>query len=428
MYFVDLSGFESVTFCFSVSDSVLAAFIGQGSKIRRAQQCLEWIFRNQAKLWVNHSNHFSARVFLSAYLIHFQPTNVFSLMGADELQLIRSARTMLGSFDEVARTIKGERSFSRVPTELVERFRSDLSLFFKDFDVWNHAPKLSSFQTVVRSSLVSLYMSYFATEDAKYCLDLETSINKLRVKMRSVCGPVALAVFDMDLNVGKFGMPPFRNRPLGELHSDQSFFVLRNCVQIDLLNKLLLDQNFQFTSANRKESPIFVHVSLARDRGTHWTEIMFGLLSVPQAFNIVHQTLLEFKAKILFHVRDSRAVWISEALEFNNISTYGWSECVDALYAVAGVFRKIQMPVRDTEVGWCVLLGSIETPEAMVDALKFLHECLMKMDMDFSNMNILTVSRQYHYEGVNHMSNKFNELLERGIITMERTKVVNFCY
>ena len=229
----------------------------------------------------------------------------------------------------------------------------------------------------------------------------------------------------MELRNGEFGMPPIRgHKSLAQLYSDPSFFVLRRSVQSDLVNKLLLDQNFQYTDENRKESPIFVHVGLARVRGTHWTEIMFGLMSVPPAFNLVHETLLGFKAKIQFYVRDSRAAWIAEALDFNDISTYGWSECLDALYAVAGVFRKIQMPVRDHDAGWCVFLGGIETPEAMVDALKFLHQCSMNLDMDFSNMNILTVSRQFHYEGVNHLSKQYDELLERGTITMQRTKVV----
>lgn len=408
----------------STSDPALAAFISWDSKIVKAQGCLEWIFRRHgsAKLWANHSNRFSARVFLSAYLIHFQHNKVFSVMGVNERLVIRSARKVLASFDEVVGTIKEARSFSKVPTELVGRFRADLSQFFNDFAVWHKEGKTSSFYPAARSGLVSLYMSYFASNGASHA-SLETAIQELRAKMVSVCGPAALALFDGELRDGKFGMPSICDRPLGDLYLDPSFFVLRNHVQTELVNRLLLDQNFQYTFENKKESPIFVHVSLARDRGAHWNEIMFELLSSPPKFNIVHQTLLEFKAKIQFFVRDSRAAWIAEVLEFNNISTFGWSECVDALYAVAGVFRKIQMPVRDLDAGWSVVLGGIETPEVMVDALKFLHKCSMNMEMDFSNLSILTVSRRYHYDGVNHMSKKFDELLDSGAITMERTEV-----
>ena len=422
---VDFGGFESMTCCLSVSGLDLEAYVSQKSRICNVQTCLEWIFRDRVELWASCSNFGSARRFLSAYLIHFQPMKVFFSMDTNELRLVRSARKMLASFDEVVKAVKDRRSFSKVPVELVGRFHADLLQYFEHFSAWRVASgsRVASFQTVVRSSLVSLYMSYFASET--HSPSLETTIQELRAKLKSYCGKWALRVFDAELRDGKFGMPPIRgHESLGQLYSDPSFFVLRRSVQIDLLNKLLLDQNFQFTEENKKESPIFVHVSLARARGTHWTEVMFELLSVPPAFNLVHQTLLGFKAKIQFYVRDSRAVWIQEALEFNHISSYGWPECVDALYAVAGVFRKIQMPVRDRDAGWCVLLGGIETPEAMVDTLKFLHRCSMIMDMDFSNMNILTISRQFHYEGVNHMSNKFNELLERGSITMQRTKVV----
>ncbi len=52
----------------------------------------------------------------------------------------------------------------------------------------------------------------------------------------------------------------------------------------------------------------------------------------------------------------------------------------------------------------------------------------MNTKMDISILSILTVSRHYHHEGMNHMSKKFDEPeLESGDLTMERTKVVNFC-
>ena len=329
---------------------------------------------------------------------------------------------MLESFAEVVRTIKERRSFFKVPAE---RFRADLSQYFSDFTFWDRGGGKAPFHAAARSALVSLYMAYF-TANGHFEMSqssLETAIQELRAKMISVCGQRALNTFDGELKGGDFGLPPIQpNQTLRDLHSDPSFFVLRHNAHTELVNKILLDRNHMQTLESKMESPVFVHVGLARDRGTHWNEVMFELLSVPSVFKTVCKTLLEFRTRIRFYLRDSRAVWVEKALDFGDTIS-SWPECVAAIRAAADVLRKIQMPARDSDTGWSVMRADIQTPEAVIDALKFLRRCSLNLDLDFSNMRILSLSRHYHTVGVNHVAQKFTELLESGAITMARTKV-----
>jgi hypothetical protein len=399
------------------SCTFLSVYVGQKSVIRRTRECLEWICGKKKKLWGYFSNTYATRVFLSAFLIHFKHDRVFSVMGTLELRLLKSTRQMLESFDEVVRTIKERRSFFGVPK--VERFQADLSQYFADFAIWDRGGGKAPFQAAARSALVSLYMAYFTAKEMSQA-SLEAAIQELRAKMIGVCGPAALDTFDGELRGGDFGLPPFQpaTQSLAALHSDPSFFVLRHNAHTELVHKLRQDRNYLQTLESKMESPVFVHVGLARDRGTHWNEVMFELLSVPPVFTTVGKTLLELRARIRFY-DNSWAVWIEKALAFEELSN--WPGCVAAIRAAADVLRKIQMPARDKSDP-VVMLDDIKTPEEMVDALKTLRRCSMNLELDFSNMRILSLSRQYHAAGATLVAQKFTELLASGAITMVRTQ------
>ena len=365
-----------------------------------------------------------AKCFLSAYAIKYFPSSVFSMLGPTEMTLLKSAQLVLDEFQEVVETIQDAKTFAKISPELSMRFCGSVSQLLENFRKWQQADTLPLL-TRTRSVLVALYTSYFMQSSDDDRLALKAQIVNIRKQLVVLRGQEALDQFDLELSVGQFGVPPIqKTQELELLDKDPSFFVLRNTMQAELAQNILLDINFKFTQEKKLESPIYVHVDLVRDNGMHWSEALLQLVTIPPKFDIVAQTFNDFKFKLQSIVKDSRINWVVETLDIGDVSRYGWSECVQRIFNIFKVLRKIQMPARDEEAdeGWKAFESGIDSPEQMIEALKFIYKLLRTVVTDTNNMRILMVSHVYHLDGVNFVSKQFQTLFNSGKITHERTK------
>ncbi len=390
------------------------------------------------KLVTSHANFYTTRVFLTAYMLNLYVSEVFSVIGTSEVNVIRSARAMLTDFDEVVLAVKESRSFFKVPATLCKRFNAHLARYLDDFKVWELSEKKPAWSRM-RSALVPLYFSYFyrpksnstaphsSNNHASDSAMIYEQITELRAKALENYGQAVLDEFDAELRAGMFGMPPIsctKQLKEGALDTDPKFFVLKDMDQIQMVQELYLDVYHRTTPDGLKESPI--HVYITKDDFMHWSVIFCELLSFPVVFTTLRHTLSELKKQLLAIVDSGRKPWVNEAIDLRLLHSSGWQECVDIIQAIMRVIKRVQIPIRDkeTDEGWRAFEWIIETPEAMVEALKFIRGCLKTAECDIHSMKMLLISRTLNDNGCMYIARKFQEMLDRGVITMERTQVV----
>jgi hypothetical protein len=427
------TGIEEATKSYGLND--LLAFLQHRNVIDTAKAMLERLcFLSAAvhgacvvKLQTEHKNFYTTRMFLTAYMLHFHVNKVFSILGSEELNVIKSARLMLDKFDEMALIIKQTKSFSRVPADLAKCFNTALVQYFSDFEAWDKMAEESRWP-VFRSSLVSLYFTYFYHSKEGHPpmrTVILSQISQLREKTVEKYGQRVLDGFDDELREGKFGMPPIHTSRLEALDADPKFFILRNADHTQLVHELGLDVNYRQDRSALNESPIHVHVTMSRNDGLHWNTIHIELLSFPQIFTALHATFTDFKRQLRRVVDEGRESWVDECLDMRTLQGTGWDGCVAMVRAIMSVVRRIQMPVRrkETDAGWKAL-EAVDSPGAMIDAVRFVYDCLKTAEIDAENLNILLISREFNEIAPAYMAGKLKDMLDKGVITMERTQVV----
>jgi hypothetical protein len=280
--------------------------------------------------------------------------------------------------------------------------------------------------------MVSLYFTYFYhSKDADS--QLRTVVRKQILELRAKCvekyGQSVLDALDKDLLEGKFGMPPIHTPgQLELLDTDPKFFVLRTMDHPQLVHELYLDVNYKSDWSILKESPVHVNVTLSRSDGVHWSMIHSDLLCFPQNFSSLRDTFLDFKRMILKIVDDDwRKNSVEESLGtgvFLDGTEVGWDGCVATLRAIMSVTRRIQMPIRnkETDAGWRAF-DTIDSVGSMVEAVKFVYHCLKTAEIDTHGLKILLVSRVLNDNAGIYLAGKFREMLDKGVVTLERTQV-----
>jgi hypothetical protein len=429
------AGIEDVAKPCDVNDMSLIAFVKRRNVIDSAKSMLECLSflcssvhgANLVVLQTAHENFYTTRVFLTAYIIHYQLGSIFSYLGQEELSVIHSARMVLDTFNEMALIIKQTKTFSKVPADLAKRFNSGLTKYFDDFRAWESLEKKPRL-CMVRFTMVSLYFTYFYhSKDAD--TQLRTVVSKQILELRGKCvekyGQGVLDELDKDLLEGKFGMPPISTPgQLELLDADPKFFVLRNVDHTQLVHELCLDINYKTNWTILRESPVHVNVTLSRNDGVHWSMIHSDLLSFPQNLSSLRDTFMDFKRMALKLVDDGRKSWIEESLDMSALKEIGWDGCVVMLRAIMSVTMQIQMPIRkkETEVGWRAF-ETIDSPGSMIDAIKYVYHCLKTAEIDYHGLKILLVSRVLNENASIFLAGKFRGLLDKGVITLERTRV-----
>ena len=376
------------------------------------------------QLRTSHTNSYTTRVFLAMYLVRHHPGKVFGLIGPRELALIKITRSVAEEFDEIVSIIKSSKSFFRVPACLSHRFCTHLNEYFAAFAEWEQADKAPVWARM-RSVLVSLYLAFFAhpRDDPSMRSAVYDQIVNLRQRALECSGKAALDGLDLELKGGKFGLPPLDTEQLRVLEFDPKFYVLGNLEQIQLVQELLLDVNYRVTGDILEENPMHVHVSMSRENGSHWNEVLIELISSPSSYESVKTSFKEFKQRILKVVDEGRKRWVDESIDLEIPTNGGWADCLTVLHSISDVISRIQMPVRDkaTNEGW-EAFGIISSPEVLVQALKYTHQCLKTVELDYHSVRILLSSHVMNQNGVAYISSKYHELLTSGALTMQRTK------
>ena len=381
-------------------------------------------------LQTRHANYYTTRVFLTAYPIHYRLSSVFSYLGKEELDVIASARGVLDCFNEMALLIRETKSFSRVPAALAKRFNSGLIKYFNVFEVWE-GMEAKPHLHMVCYTMVSLYFTYFYhSKDADS--HLRTAVRKQILTLREKCvekySQSVLDDVDKGLLEGKFGMPPIRTPgQLELLDADPKFFVLRTMDHTQLVHELYLDVNYKADWDMLRESPVHVNVTLSRNDGVHWGIIHTDLLSFPQNFSSLRDTFLDFQRMIHKIIdNDGRKSSVEESLGTGVFLTNeaGWDGCVAMLRVIMSVTRQIQMPIRnkETDAGWRAF-DTIDSVGSMIDAVKFVYHCLKTAEIDTHGLKVLLVSRVLNDNAGLYLAGKFREMLDKGVVTLERTQV-----
>lgn len=437
------SGIETVTLASANNTRAgfekLIVFLRQASLIQSARALLERLcFLSTAvhgacvvSLDSNYGNfrRNNVRVFLTAYTIHLHFNKVVASMDSVALTTIRSARALLDAFSEIVEVLKQSKSFFKVPAELCRRFNARFAQFICDFRSWELKDD-TPLWSVMRVTLVQLYFGFFCQppggEDSSIRALIGEKIQHLRTRVRQIHGRATLDEFDAELRDGRFGLPPISTERLEELNADPTFFAMRFVEKAQTIQNLFLDVNHKATDAYLRESPIYVYMSQSRKDDVYWSVICSGLLSFPVVFTAIHCTLSEFKQRILGIVSEGRKDWVDKSIKLCRLAHGGWGGCVETIREIVGVLKRVQMPVRDKETveGWRPIEATaIDSPEIMIEALKFVNERLGVAECDAHNFKILLQSRYLNENGRSFIAKQFRDMLADGSITMERTKV-----
>ena len=393
----------------------------------------------------------SARLFVTAYAINAHISRVGILCNPIDITLIKSARALLGDFNELVRMIMittttiqtpaavvvVSSSFCKIPKDLLIHFNSGVVKFNETYMLWEKSDHRSSWNKIIYT-LVSLYFTYFCQSvDASARLAVKDHIDQRRAGLMQVFGHGTLAKFDADLSAGRFGLPPITDpEALETLASDPRFFLMKRLEKMILVQEIITDVNFKTSLDFMKESPYYVYSNLSRNSSLYWSTLYLDLTSSPPSFEMLWQCLLAFKEQLHGMVADEgRKAWVDAAtttitaINNNNASLVegggkSWEGCVSVLRRIVDVIQKIQMPVRDRETasGWSAF-QTIDSAEVLIEALQFVSTCLKRSEIDAHNVKILLISHALSQNGVKYITEKFNGMLESGILTMERTKL-----
>ncbi len=366
-----------------------------------------------------------ARAFLSAYAIHFFLGDMVQVISESEVRLLSSARLVLEEFDSISRIMKDTKFFLNIPPLLAKTFSSDMIKYVTEFRSWESDSKLP-FWSRARSALVEFYLSYFRHSKRSNDLleEIYSKIQYLRERCIMFCGQDCIDVFDAELLGGKFGMPPLRTQDLPRLVRDQQFFLVKDILHLEVTFNALIDAGFRLSLEHNNESPIFANVDFLRKDSGSWNEIIIELSASPPSYNLIGVVLVDMKTRILRFSSESSADWIKEKIK-PEYRPSKFQECVCDIRSVVEVLSKLQMPVRDgaTAAEWGVL-QRIETVHELMRAFAFAYRLLKMVEIDFDNMNLLLHGGNLQREAVTFFGNTYNMFLEKGLITMDRTKVV----
>jgi hypothetical protein len=369
-----------------------------------------------------NSGSFTSRVFLTIYLVRYHPTNVFWCVKDCELELVRLAGQLVDDFDEMVSLIQAhKRSFMCVPAGLALRFTSNIGRYIQLFSEWEQNYRQPTLDKLC-SCLVSLYFSYFnhPRENTSVRGAVVEQIEKLRVRTQECYGVSVMNGIDDDFRRGKHGLPPFD--PLHFETLDLKFFVVGQLDQFQLVQDILLDINHNSTEETRAWVPMLAYMAAGNnDIGLRSGEVMLGLISSPPVFAGCVSFFGDCLTRVLAFAPGYLHEWIRSSMIPGSVRSM--EGCVAFLNTLREVMHKIEMPAsrKKHEDEWEALGTVVLEPESIVGALLVIHRAIRLSELDYYNVRILKGSQTMYTNGVYYIENQYQELLQGGTITMERT-------
>ena len=433
----------------SISFEALVVLLREKPVIACSKACLQRIhllttFRHGSPSRALVPENVNVRVFLAGYMIAFRPTHVFESMGTLEQKLYEATLPLMTAFELICERFRGGARFEEIPHALTKDFPSMLFEYLKAFKAWK-VPDEAKLTCRIKHALIALYEAQEhlppdEPADSKLVVEFRTQIERLRSKLQQIAGVDALHRFDEQRRSSAAPGGGGAVVHTGGGQASSAYAALPGRMTNEALaHELLLDPRFQLDESGgcSVENPIFHRIRESFHQA-FWDSLVDDL-KLPHApcYVRVLRVLAEIRDGIADLAGGREAGAIAEAVDLEYIrqqaeaGAYGWDSCVGLIGTIVGVVQRVQAPKRDeeTKAKWkdvhaCLerAASGEERPRAFCRALEFLLDRVNAMRIDAANARLRLIAPVIKDHGVDYERGKFQEKLDEGALTLERTE------
>jgi len=437
----------------SISFEALVVLLREKPIIAVSKACLQRIhllstFRHGSPSKALAPENVNVRVFLAGFMIAYRPTHVFESMGALEQALYESATPLLTTFERICSHIQSSpgKSFQEVPHELTKDFPTMLFEYLKRFKAWK-VPDEAKLTCRIKHALIALYQAEEhlppdEPEDSKLKIEFRTQIERLRSKLQQIAGVDALNQFDEQRRAGQIPGGgtggPGGGGPGGAGGAGSAYAALPGRMTNEqLAHELLLDPTFQLDESGgcSVENPVFHRIRESFHQA-FWDSLVDDLKLAAPCYVRVLRVLAEIRDGINDLAGSREAGSISEAVDLDFIKQqaeaglYGWDNCKNLIAGIVAVIQRVQAPKRDeeTKAKWKEVGQAMhdatgeEQPRAFCKGLEFLLDRVNAMRIDAANARLRLIAPVIKDHGIDYERGKFQDKLNDGTLTLERTQ------
>ena len=361
---------------------------------------------------------------MASYMMVVFPRNVFEDMGPLETKLLASAKDVLRIYETILHS--GVR-MSQLPADLTRSLPVALFAYIRDFKAWK-VPDETKMVGRIKHALGALYdarLQLPADEprDSQLNVEFRTQIARLREKMRQIAGPAALAAFDEE-----------RPESVSPSLAEQGAACLQlsdRMTSEQLAHELLVDPTFQLTddgTSCESEAARRVRSSFHK---SFWSSLATDLRI--RCFVRVIRVFVEVRNGLIEVAPPHVAAQAAEILDMDLIQQQvdaglcTWDSCQAVIENVVSLIKRAQSPHRDAETTakWNVLRVAMadadDKAEVFCSELDFLLNRVNALRIDAANARLRLISPVVRSHGVDYERGKFQEKLNAGALTLERT-------
>jgi hypothetical protein len=379
--------------------------------------------------------HVNVRVFLAGYMIAYRPTHVFESMGTLEHPLLEAATRMLNSFEAIMGVLRDNGGhFDAVPPAVSKDFPTLLFEYLRCFKAWK-GPDEEKLVCRIRHALVALYQAEAhlpADEpaDSRLKLEFRTQVERLRSKLSQIRGPDALEQFDEQRLTNTLPVTPATNVGVSTLPGRMT--------NEQLAHELLVNPAFQLDESGgcHEENPVFHHIRESFHQA-FWDSLADDLRLAPPCYARVIRVLAEIRDGLKdlggARVRADEAIDIEWIRQQADAGQYDWPSCRRLVGAIVEMVRTMQAPQRDAETNdkWVAMNLRMEAaqqpgaeaqhPGVFCAGLEFLLERVNALRIDAANARLRLISPVIRDHGIDYERGKFQDKIDDGTFTIERT-------
>jgi hypothetical protein len=345
----------------------------------------------------------STRVILAALMIHFHPTRVFSSIGQTEEKLMAATTSFLEVFNSIVSRIGNASSFCETPHDVTASLRPSTGAYIRLYEEWEN-PDKQRIKSRIVFALITLYSAKqnlppCEPEDSKLQIELNSQIQRLKEKLKSLAGEQALRQFEESHGAGN----AFRDYGIDEanVRGDADPVLSQMIPKEVLAHELLLDPMFQLTTDTNKD---ISRDNILRDgmERAFIDSMIHQLKATPPEFDGVLRILEYIRSSVLDLApkNSPEGLLIQEAIDSSHIEqqlangALNWNSCKQAVWSIFNVVLRI-CPNRYATMmkSWVEGVGEAlrlaeptELPHALCQALKFITECIAHARVDAANL------------------------------------------
>lgn len=386
--------------------------------------------------------NFNIRIFLAGYMITYYTTHVFENMGTSEQQLFDITNILIETFDNICILIKSGRPFKDIPESLIKNYVESLDNFLKTFKEWKQIDQVKLI-TRIKHALIALYTAYKdISNDDSPDLDLKnqfcTEIINLRSKFKNIAND-ALQQFDIEQNINSPDI--FQELIKVNNNSNEKINISSSSKIINeqLAHELLLNPSFQLDENNIccNINPIYKKISDIFHK-SFWNSLNDDLnLSKPcytkviRIIKEIYDSIVDIShfsnnKETLNNIKTIDIEHITKEIESDN---YNWDNNIQLFNFIITIILKLQCQHRneETKIKWNDILLSIHSSKQedkskiICQALKLFLDLINTIRIDYANKRLQLIAPVIKIHGVNYEKSKFQDKLDKGTITIERT-------